>query len=571
MKKMILKLATLMSVLAFVLISCNNEPAFGEHNESEKEKLELLQIAKSMVESQDGTVPLPVNGGGEAQSRSVMSLITSGTPLWDYVKYYNIDGMHVIMVELQTAEKVFSRVTSTTDGVTTTQENETFSRLVIRKKADKLYAQVLTYMPDNEYAAANQTKLDTIGYYPKYVDFTGITLTSNLDGSVFRGVRYENGRVAGIITKPEHSECDHDHGTCSHSQDTEHTRPININLFTQSSQEPMSRSRAECQDCRKELDDNGKCYCKLPGTGKFCYMCQSRSVDENNECLRCGFSEYIRCEKCEALLVYCECETQECSNCHTKPCICQPESECPSCGVEYKESDYANGHECKPKVCSKCGYEKCVCPTSEPIPTPEPIDTCDICKQEPCICCKKCHAYPCVCACENCGEVLENCTCETNTDPIAYDLHDNDMLVGIIDECVEPNTCCAMAVLEMAYRIYDGIGMNQQTFAQYYTQFNYMSPNEDETILDYNDNFMTHFFETSSLSTISAELNSNNVIVVRKNQHYVLIFGLQYDGDVIYADPHEGGIYAVSENYFNGCDAFVIEGINQSRMRTLAQ
>ena len=90
----------------------------------------------------------------------------------------------------------------------------------------------LTYMPDNEYATANQAKLDTIGYYPKYVDFTGITLTSNLDGSVFRGARYENGRVAGIITKPEHSECDHDHGTCSHSQDAEHTRPININLFT---------------------------------------------------------------------------------------------------------------------------------------------------------------------------------------------------------------------------------------------------------------------------------------------------------------------------------------------------
>lgn len=32
MKKMILKLATLMSVLAFVMASCNNEPAFGECN-----------------------------------------------------------------------------------------------------------------------------------------------------------------------------------------------------------------------------------------------------------------------------------------------------------------------------------------------------------------------------------------------------------------------------------------------------------------------------------------------------------------------------------------------------------
>lgn len=43
MKKIILKLATLMSVLAFVMASCNNEPAFGEHNENQKEKLELLQ------------------------------------------------------------------------------------------------------------------------------------------------------------------------------------------------------------------------------------------------------------------------------------------------------------------------------------------------------------------------------------------------------------------------------------------------------------------------------------------------------------------------------------------------
>ena len=562
MKKMLYWMSLNLVAFCAVLISCNNEPAFGEHNENQKEKLELLQIAKSMVESQDGTVPLPVNCGGEAQSRSAMSLITSGTPLWDYVKYYNIDGMHVIMVELQTAERVFSRVTSTTDGVTTTQENETFSRLVIRKKADKLYAQVLTYMPDNEYATANQAKLDTIGYYPKYVDFTGITLTSNLDGSVFRGVRYENGRVAGIITKPEHSECDHDHGTCSHSQDAEHTRPININLFTQSTQEPLSRASVTCGYCRTNIDDHGKCMCLLPGTGKMCDRCHTRSK-EGDYCLRCGFLEDYYCSKCNNRKYKCTCSDDNKS--------------CPICGVDYKESDYANGHECKPNVCSKCGYEKCVCPTPEQIPTPEPgtdtdtVGTCDICKQESCICCKKCNSYPCICACENCGEVLENCICETNTDPIDYDLHDNDMLVGIIDECVEPNTCCAMAVLEMAYRIYDGIGMNQQTFAQYYTQFNYMSPNEDETILDYNDNFMTHFFETSSFSTMTAEINSNNVIVVRKNQHYVLVFGLQYDGDVIYADPHEGGIYAVSENYFNGCDAFVIEGINQSRMRTLAQ
>lgn len=66
MKKMLYWMSLNLVAFCAVLISCNNEPAFGEHNENQKEKLELLQIAKSMVESQDGTVPLPVNGGGEA-------------------------------------------------------------------------------------------------------------------------------------------------------------------------------------------------------------------------------------------------------------------------------------------------------------------------------------------------------------------------------------------------------------------------------------------------------------------------------------------------------------------------
>ena len=97
-----------------------------------------------------------------------------------------------------------------------------------------------------------------------------------------------------------------------------------------------------------------------------------------------------------------------------------------------------------------------------------------------------------------------------------------------------------------------------------------MSP-EEETVLNYNDSFITHFFETSTLSSMTSAIDSGNVVVVRKNGHYILVIGLQYDGDVIYAVPHEGGIYAVNESYFSGCDAFEIGGINQSRMRMLAQ
>lgn len=554
--KTVKNLFCILTLTASMLMSCSEDLGFGEDIYNQESRNELLQEAKNIVQNQNGIVPLPVNGGANAQSRSGMSVITEGTPLWDYVKYYNIDGMHVLMVELQTAEKVYSRITATRDGVTETQESETFSRLVIRKKADKLYAHVLTYMPDVDYASANKERLDTIDYYPKYVDFTGITLTSHLDGSVYRGIRYENGKMASVISKNQHTECDHNHGSCNHNHEIEHTTPININLFTQSSQQPQSRElRGTCPDCKIQYDDNMRCWCMLPNEGKMCDKCNTRSVNDTNFCLCCGYWE-------------------------SEP---PKENTCPICGKEFEDKDYADGHICLPDFCQNCGYENCVCPEPEPCkdcgqyscicpsPNPNPTDTCDVCHEDPCICCKKCNAYPCVCPCEKCGEHPDNCICVINSFPIEYSPHDNDVFGAFVDECVEPNTCCAMAVLEMAYKAFEGEELTQEMFSQYYLQFNYMSPNEEETILNYNDSFMNHFFETSSLSSMTAEINNNNVIVVRKNQHYVLVFGLQYDGDVIYADPHEGGIYAVSENYFNGCDAFVIEGINQNRMRMLLQ
>ena len=126
-------LLCLIAVTSSVLISCSEDLGFGTNANNQEAKNELLKTAKEIVQQQNGNVPLPVNGTGSSQSRSAMSVITSGTPLWDYVKYYNIDGMQVLMIELQTAEQVFSRITSTKDGITSTKEVDTFSRLVIRK------------------------------------------------------------------------------------------------------------------------------------------------------------------------------------------------------------------------------------------------------------------------------------------------------------------------------------------------------------------------------------------------------------------------------------------------------
>ena len=527
MKKIILKLATLMSVLAFVMASCNNEPAFGEHNENQKEKLELLQIAKSMVESQDGTVPLPVNGGGEAQSRSAMSLITSGTPLWDYVKYYNIDGMHVIMVELQTAERVFSRVTSTTDGVTTTQENETFSRLVIRKKADKLYAQVLTYMPDNEYATANQAKLDTIGYYPKYVDFTGITLTSNLDGSVFRGVRYENGRVAGIITKPEHSECDHDHGTCSHSQDAEHTRPININLYTQSSQEPLSRATIEqCPTCKKYLVVNGVClFCSATYAGKCPYCSFEAIVD--GVCLYCGYIEEKSCKNCHNLYSNCVCDVKACPSCGEFNCTCpnpdfDTETFCPYCS-----------HKKELCTCDKVDDGGSSTPSNPSRPS-----------------------YP-------------NTPSTNEQEPVLFSNNPNsDATFAISDMPLMMKTQDGMASLTaiMTYidnELLGGMRDVLQFDAYYDSEFNGSSNGDGVRLVDAQE-FIDTFFSTTTFDTFQFALADRNVVVSTfpgsdlTYPHYVLVVGRESDGDLVYIDPYDGEAYLLDEDLFENCEKIVV-------------
>ena len=529
----------LFSLLAIVLLGACTEDVSYYENDKQAEN-EILLKAKELVENQGSAIPLPVNGTGTAQSRSGVSSIANATPLWDNVKSYNIDGMQVLMVDLQTAEEVYSRIATTKEGVETIQESTTFSKLVIRKKGTDLYANVLTYLPESNYAVANEERLDTIGYYPYYVNYTGVTLTSSLDGTILRGIRYEDGEMVGIITKEKPATCAHGHHegeTCSHEHSTDNYNIVSINLFTQLSQQPMSRASVVCENCGTEKDSNGKCRCLLPNEGKMCLRCHTVSVDSNGRCLRCGFYENEICDKCGNPLYRCICGDDN-------------KNTCPICGASISEEEYANGHTCFPDACPTCGKLNCTCPgptpDPEPDPTPNPVDTCNICNHYPCICCDICLTYPCICV--------------TNTTPIAYVAHERDWIVGDA-ECVSVTTCCPMAVLEMAHLALGGTGMTQDMFSQFYTQINVESPDE-ETILEYNDGFMNQFFSTNTTTDISDDIELGNVVVIRRNGHYLLAFGLQYDGDVIYADLHAGELYAVSENYFNNCDYFTIDGLS---------
>ena len=537
-------------ILLLLLVACTEDVSYYE-NDKQVEN-EILLKAKELVDNQGSAIPLPVNGTGTAQSRSGVSSIANATPLWNNVKIYNIDGMQVLMVDLQTAEEVYSRIATTKEGVETIQESTTFSKLVIRKKGADLYANVLTYLPESNYASANEERLDTIGYYPYYVDYTGITLTSSLDGTILRGIRYEDGKMAGIIYKEKPTACAHEHHegeTCNHEHSSDNYNIVSINLFTQSSQQPISRANGACDVCKRELDANGNCPRCTYG---LCPQCGAEKLDVANYiCDKCGFYEDGFCPSCYLPYIVCGHTYKDfCKNCGelNKECVCDSDSKlCPDC-LNMKTL-------CSCEKCKKCKEKPCICPIGpgsepnpdpEPNPNPTPIDTCDICNH-----------YPCVYS-DNCGE--HDCICETNNTPIIYVANDRDWIVGET-ECVYVTTFCPMAVLEMAHKTLGGTGMTQEMFAQFYTQINVMSPNE-ETVLEYNDGFMNQFFSTSSTTDISDDIELGNVIVIRRNGHYLLAFGLQYDGDVIYADLHAGELYAVNENYFNNCDYFTIDGLS---------
>ena len=97
-------LEIMMMTIMGLLLSCSDE--INYHSFEEQRVNEMLLTAKELVQNQGNSVPLPINNMSSTESRSSLNVLAEATLLWDNVKYYNIDGMQVLMVELQTAEKV---------------------------------------------------------------------------------------------------------------------------------------------------------------------------------------------------------------------------------------------------------------------------------------------------------------------------------------------------------------------------------------------------------------------------------------------------------------------------------
>lgn len=526
MKKLVLYLTLSVIAVSMVLLSCSEELGYMADTTQEKTS-ELVHSAKQLLKSRGNEINLPASSSRKTSlSRSSLTYLSGLEPLWDESFTHKQGDEIILIVPLKCDDDIRSTLLVTKNEQTTYQFAKVFSRLIVKPSQGESGIYVLTYMPESNYASNRGDIEREMRYSPQAVDFTGFIVSSRLNGDVMRGFLYEQGTISHYFSPPKAHQC-HDEN-CTETHHHQESEGVKVTFNLQSANQSRSRSYGSnsedymCPFCFK-FGENCEClvmFEKCPTCGMYKEFCPCGINDTGGVCVKCG--EYKN---------YCSCNPIGCLVCQQTKCICNPQVNEP---------------------CKECDQFPCVCP-----PTPIPIDTCDICLEHPCICPK-----PCV----DCGEI--DCICFTDTSPTLYESHYNDYFVGEA-VCVNISSCCAMAVLEMAYNAFGGTDMSQETFAQYYTELNYLSPEENETVLNRTDRFMTHFFETSDLSSITSAINNDDVVVVRLNHHYMLIMGLQYDGDVIYADPHEGNLYSVCENYFLGYEGFVIEGISQNRMRLL--
>lgn len=503
-----------------VFVACSDAPDFEKNNQVQEGDSYMVKVAKELVLS-SGSISLPVNGGAKINgmaSRSRAAYDTDATPLWDKAKEIKENGNTVLIVPLD-GEKLRSHAAYSDGDVKKHQYATASSFLIAVTDGTRSCAYVKTCLPESSYAIDNEIDLPAVIANPKDEGFTGIILNSSLSGEIAYGRRYEAGVQESYIKNRE-TECDghHHDENCTHDHESECDHEIRIiSIYLYSTSQVQSRSTytdgeeqqtETCIFCLTKLDEDGLCPVCDKKEEEYCDKCSMPKDD----CV-CDLYEDI-CEKCGKLIDNCTCESD------------------------------AN-------VCGVCGKEPCVCPTTPtPTPDPTPVDTCS-----------NCGKYPCIC-CDDCGEV--NCVCVTNTTPILYVSHTNDMMLSPDFECVGSSTCCAMAVLEMAYTISGGSDMTQEDFYQYYTELTGMSPDEG-TVLDRSSTFMTRFFSTSTTTNVTNTVRGGSPVIIRSGMHYVIAVGVQYDGDLIYADPDNNCIYAVNESYFSGCSNIVISNASGTK------
>lgn len=177
----------------------------------------------------------------------------------------------------------------------------------------------MTYLPDAAYAESHEAELDTMGYFPGYIQFEGLVLVSSLNGTFLHALLYSKGRIVSKLQAPEEhvhtAACTHEHdGECDHGHEHKTIR-LSLNLYSSSS----SMTRATYSD------GDEKIICSM--CGKEDLVCECIVIE----------GEILYCDKCGAETFNCICGQEDltkCQTCGNEPCTCHTNpSACPTCGA----------------------------------------------------------------------------------------------------------------------------------------------------------------------------------------------------------------------------------------------
>ena len=190
-----------------MLHSCTDEgivDAPSWHQAVEQGDNAIMRAAKAMVEGTQGEMSIPdmVKTLGKSQTRAegaAPQTLAAGsfTIDWDAAQSLHEEDGTVLLVPIKMKQNMAIWRFTVINNKRKAEQTPMHSVLYVKKfdSTGNIMGRVLSYAPSRQYIKRHPKYKKKIEWYnPDHTDYSGLLLISSLDGTLFHGFNYENGR-----------------------------------------------------------------------------------------------------------------------------------------------------------------------------------------------------------------------------------------------------------------------------------------------------------------------------------------------------------------------------------------
>lgn len=321
-------------ILPFLLLagmmlhSCTDEgivdaPAW--HQAVEQGDNAIMRAAKAMVEGTQGEMSMPdmVKTLGKSQTRAAGAApqtLAAGsfTIDWEAAQSLHEEDGTVLLVPIKMKQNMAIWRFTVINNKRKAEQTPMHSVLYVKKfsRTGNIMGRVLSYAPSRQYIKRHPKYKKKIEWYnPDHTDYSGLLLISSLEGTLFHGFNYENGRRQFMFRPNTHAH-EHSHGhesapvtrtlalpdSCQYNHATApQTETIHSTVFNMR----MISSASAINTYSLNNETSGQIYCSF--CGKLVDDCECLIVDGDV------------CDDCGKVIENCICP---CPFCDLYPCGC---------------------------------------------------------------------------------------------------------------------------------------------------------------------------------------------------------------------------------------------------------